>query len=338
MTLWMVFYFGRVIGHGGTGAFARILELLGMNWMAVLFLTSVTLFIVDIFTFFGFLLPKLSPSLRGLALIAGGVLSMIALFQGLRPPVVQNYEIYISDLHDELDGTIIVAMSDLHLGSLIGEKWMEKRVTQVQAQEPDLIFLLGDIFEGHGLPQGELLTVLRRLSAPLGIWAVHGNHEFYGSNNTNTSPFKEAGFQELRNSWKEVSPGLVLVGVDNLTESSLSVQVDDPISMALADRSPGATVLLSHKPWQTDRAAIAGVDLMLCGHTHGGQIWPFDYLVQREYRLLEGQYEVSGMTVIVCRGTGTWGPRMRLWHPSEILRITLHVKEKLDNNEKQTGG
>ena len=65
---------------------------------------------------------------------------------------------------------------------------------------------------------------------------------------------------------------------------------------------------------------------MLCGHTHGGQIWPFDYLVKRRYPLLEGKYEVDGMIVIVSRGTGTWGPCMRLWSPGEILRVTLHRK------------
>ena len=100
IALWMIFYLGRVFGHGGTGALAKTLELFGMNWMAVLFLTSVTLLTVDFVTCFGFLLPRLSPSLRGLALVAGGVLSVIALFQGLRPPVVQNYEVYLSDLPD----------------------------------------------------------------------------------------------------------------------------------------------------------------------------------------------------------------------------------------------
>jgi predicted MPP superfamily phosphohydrolase len=68
------------------------------------------------------------------------------------------------------------------------------------------------------------------------------------------------------------------------------------------------------------------VGLMLSGHTHGGQIWPFDYLGRRVYPLFEGRYEVDRMTVIVCRGTGTWGPRMRLWRPSEMLRVTLRVK------------
>jgi hypothetical protein len=69
---------------------------------------------------------------------------------------------------------------------------------------------------------------------------------------------------------------------------------------------------------------------MLCGHTHGGQIWPFSYLVRRTYPLLAGRYEVDGMPVIVSRGTGTWGPRMRLWYPGEILRITLRAKKDIE--------
>lgn len=328
LALWAVFYFGRVYGHDGTGALAGTLELLGMNWMAMIFLISVSLLTVDFFTGFGYFLPLLAPSLRGLALIAGGMLSMTALVQGLRPPVVQNYDVYLSDFPDEMDGTVIVGMSDLHLGSLLGERWLEARVTQVQAQQPDLIVLLGDLFEGHGQSQGELLPVFRRLSAPLGVWAVLGNHDSHDRNNMGTSLIGEAGSQVLRDSWVEVRPGFILAGVDNLRDNSRSDQGSDSISKALAGRPPGATVFLSHKPLQADRVANTGVGLMLCGHTHGGQIWPFDYLVRHLYPLLEGLYEVGDMTVIVCRGTGTWGPRMRLWHPGEILLVTLHVKKE----------
>jgi predicted MPP superfamily phosphohydrolase len=188
------------------------------------------------------------------------------------------------------------------------------------------VVLLGDIIEGHGQTQEELLPIFRRLSAPLGVWAVYGNHESYGRGNSNTSLLEEAGFRVLRDCWVEVRPGLVLAGVDNLSAGRRFGQEGDHISKALADRPPGATILLSHMPLQADRAANAGAGLMLCGHTHGGQIWPFSYLVQHAYPLLGGRYEVDGMTVIVCRGTGTWGPRMRLWRPGEILRVTLHGK------------
>ena len=97
----------------------------------------------------------------------------------------------------------------------------------------------------------------------------------------------------------------------------------NPVAQALAGRPSGATILLSHTPWLADEAANSKVELMLSGHTHGGQIWPFSYLVRRIYPLLAGQYDVNGMAVIVCRGTGTWGPRMRLWLPGEIIRVVL---------------
>ncbi len=330
LVLWATFFLGRVYGHQGTSPLANTLELLGMNWMAVLFLLFVSLLAMDLVTGFGFLVPRLAPSIRGIALVAGAVLSLFALVQGVRPPVVQNYEVYLPNLAHEMDGTVLVAMSDLHLGSLLDERWLEARVAQVQAQQPDLVVLLGDLFEGHGKPQGELLPVLRRLSAPLGVWVVPGNHEFHRPHNTSTFLIEEAGFQLLRNCWAEVRPGLVMAGVDDLTASRRSGQSGDPISKALAGRPPGATILLSHTPWQADKAATAGVGLMLSGHTHGGQIWPFGYLVKRVYPLLGGRYEVDGMTVIVCRGTGTWGPRMRLWRPSEILRLKLRTGRKQD--------
>ena len=332
LLLWATFFLGRVYGHHGTGPLAKHLELLGMNWMAMLFLLFVSLLAMDLVTGFGFFAPRLGPSLRTIGLVAGVVLSAVALFQGLRPPVVENYEVHLPGLADEMDGKVIVAMSDLHLGNLLGERWLEGRVAQVQAQKPDIVVLLGDLFEGHGKPQGELLPVLRRLSAPLGVWVVPGNHEFHHRSNGSTFLIEDAGFQLLRNRWAEISPGLIMAGIDDLTAIRRSGQGGDPISKALAGRPPGATILLSHTPWQTEKAAKAGVGLMLSGHTHGGQIWPFDYLVKRAYPLLEGRYEVDDMTVIVCRGTGTWGPRMRLWRPSEILRLKLHTGKKLDTS------
>ena len=329
--LWAVFLFGRVIGHGGTGVLAGTLEFVGMNWMAVLFLTFIPLLVIDFATLFGFLMPRLSPSLRGCALLVGVVLSLIALFQGLRPPVIQKYEVVIPGLPKAMDGKVLVTLSDMHLGSLIGERWLAARVAQVQEQRPDLVVLLGDIFEGHGPPEDQLIATLKQLSAPLGIWAVLGNHEFHGGGNM--SIFEELHFKLLRNDWAEVRPGLVLAGVDDLNARHRRGKSGDYLSEALADRPPGATILLSHTPWQAERVAKAGVGLMLCGHTHGGQIWPFDYLVRSRYPLLEGRYDVDGMTVIVCRGTGTWGPRMRLWHPGEILRVTLRGKEKKNLSE-----
>jgi predicted MPP superfamily phosphohydrolase len=319
--LWALFLAGRIYGHGNTGKLAWILEFVGMNWMAGLFLIFISLFALDCVTGFGFILPRLAHSFRGAALAAGVMLSIIALVQGLRPPVIRNYVVAIPDLPAALNGTVLIAMSDLHIGSLLDKHWLEDRITQVQAEQPDLVILLGDIFEGHGQQLDAMLPVLRRLSAPLGVWSVNGNHENHGHD---VSPLlEEAGFQILRNRWSEVRPRLVLAGVDDLTAISRTGQKSEIIAETLADRPPAVTILLTHTPWQYEKAAQAGVQLMLSGHTHGGQIWPFNYLVKHYYPLLGGRYKVDDMTVIVCRGTGTWGPRMRLWRPGEILRIRL---------------
>jgi hypothetical protein len=136
VTLWAIFFFARVFGHGGTGTLAGMLELVGMTWMAVLFLIFVSLLATDLATVFGFLMPRRAPSLRGWALAAGVALSLIALFQGLRAPVVQSYDVTLRGLPDEMDGTVIVAMSDLHLGSQLGERWLADRVAEVKARGP----------------------------------------------------------------------------------------------------------------------------------------------------------------------------------------------------------
>jgi predicted MPP superfamily phosphohydrolase len=133
---------------------------------------------------------------------------------------------------------------------------------------------------------------------------------------------KSAGFKLLRGESAEVAPGLVLVGVDDLTAQEQAGLGADGLSRALSNRPPGATILLSHTPIRLP-ADLRGVNLVLSGHTHNGQIWPFNYLVKLRYPWVGGRYQAGGVTAIVCRGTGTWGPRMRLWRPSELVRITL---------------
>lgn len=323
--LWAIFLLSRLFDSGDLGSTGKVLELFGMTWMATLFLTSVVVLSVDVVTGFGAFWPRVVPRLRGAAFIVGGVLTAVALVQGLRAPIVKDYPAYIEGLLTALDGTVIVSLSDLHLGTVLGEEWLAERVDQVQAEHPDLIVLTGDVFEGHSAPRPELLAGLRRLSAPLGVWGVLGNHESYIARSNNTALFEEAGVRLLRNAWIEPRPGLVLAGVDDLSFSRDPRQMESYISKALAARPTSATILLSHAPVATDFAVASGVKLMLFGHTHGGQIWPFSYLVEQRFPQIASEYAVGAMTLIVSRGTGTWGPRMRLWYPTEILRVTLHA-------------
>jgi predicted MPP superfamily phosphohydrolase len=199
-------------------------------------------------------------------------------------------------------------------------------VEQVQTLEPDIIVLLGDIFEGHGAPDTNLQPIMSRLQAPLGVYAVAGNHEFHGDSAAAMAMSERAGVEWLRDRWKQVAPGLLLVGIDDLTRHFRRGDSSDRVSMLLEGRPVGATVLLSHSPLLVEQAADAGTDLMLSGHTHSGQIWPFNYLVQQYYPYLSGRYRIDEMSLIVSRGTGLWGPRMRLWQTAEITEVTLRVR------------
>lgn len=325
--LWSCYLGSRFAERFGAPALAQVLEVVGANWIGILFLTVVYLLVVDVVTGFGYLAPRLAPSIRGWALMTAGILSIVALVQGSRAPVVRSYEVEIRGLPPERDGTVLVVASDLHVGSLRTGRWLSARVDQINAQRPDLVVLAGDIVEGDGEGEAEMVKVFRQVSAPLGVWAVNGNHETYGPNGANGAVLEHAGFRVLHDQWAEVSPGLVIAGVDDLTTRRRRLgHYAEFVDRALAGRPAGvATIFLSHSPLAPERAAAQGVGLMLSGHTHGGQIWPFGLVVKRFYPLLGGRYDVNGMAAIVCRGTGSWGPQMRLWSRGELLRIVLHA-------------
>ncbi|MDD4965136.1 MAG: metallophosphoesterase [Gallionella sp.] len=318
--LWTMLVISRVIDALQPGLLATITEFIGMAWLGTLFLMLATLLLVEIATGFGFWFKPYQLKLRGAALLVGSVLSALALVQGTRAPIIQPYEVYLPDLPRELDGTVMVALTDMHLGSLLRESWLAERVAQVQAEKPDVVVLVGDIFEGHHMPEQPLLAGLSHLSAPMGVWAVLGNHESYGPHPEHTAMFKSAGAHLLRNTWVELRPGLVLAGIDNVATQA---EADTFVTAALKGHPAVSTILLSHEPILASLPARQGVNLMLSGHTHGGQIWPFSYLVHQRFSLFIGQYTLADLSVIISRGTGTWGPRMRLWRPAEILRITL---------------
>jgi uncharacterized protein len=325
--LWAAYPAGRVLARGGHPKGAFVLEAVGGAWMAILFLLIVMLLVADLATGFGLWAPRLSAPLRTAAIVAAATLALIALVQGARTPAVRERAVELPGLPAELDGLRLVHLSDLHVGTLLGADWFTGIARQVATLHPDLVVVTGDLVDGDVGAVERLVPELRRLQAPLGVWAVTGNHEFYAGLDRSVAALRSAGYRVIRDGWSEAAPGLVLAGVDDLTARRQFGLDGDPLRAALADRPAGATILLCHSPWQVEDAAAAGVALMLSGHTHGGQIWPFGYLVKLTYPHLEGWYRVGSMDLLVSRGTGTWGPRMRLWHPAEIHVLTLRASE-----------
>ena len=328
ISLWLLFVVGRELGGHGPGFIPVALDMFSMHWMGSLFVVAVAFLLADLVTGFGLLFKPGVSGIRLTALVVGLLMTVLAHVQGFRAPVVERYDVTMTDLPADLDGLTVATMADFHAGEMwIGAAWLHKRVAQVNRLKPDLVLLAGDLFERSSDPVG-CIPAMKKLSAPLGVWAVRGNHDRKRSNRRDVAGeiLAGAGIPILENRLEELADGLVLAGVDDLTMvRRRGGDGHARLQAALAERPQGAVILLSHTPLLVEEAAANRVGLMISGHTHNGQIWPFNYLVKQVYPHVSGQSRVGDMTLIVNRGTGTWGPRMRLWKPGEISLITLHA-------------
>lgn len=324
IALWSSYLVARVLESRGFDLVGVPLEYAAAIWIGIVFLLFAALLATDVVTLGGWIAPRFSATLRGWAALAAGALALVALFQGLRPPVVRDCEVRLAGLPPERDGLVLVAVSDFHLGTLLGRRWLERVVHRIDDAKPDLVVIAGDLIDGDVARVTPRLPQLKQLRAPLGVWAVTGNHEVYAGLEPSVELIEQAGIRVLRDRWTEIVPGLVLAGVDDPSARRGAAGV--ALRAALQQRPKGAaTILLSHSPVAVDAAAGSGVGLMLCGHTHAGQIWPFNFVVRLQFPRVAGRFQVGAMTLVISRGAGTWGPPMRLWLPGEILRIRLRA-------------
>jgi predicted MPP superfamily phosphohydrolase len=320
---------GRILFGIGWHAVGRALEYAGAVWMGTVFLLFALLLIADVVTVGGLVLREWAPTIRtgaaALALVAAGV----AWVGGLKAPRIVEVEARIAGLSADADGLRLAHISDVHLGTILGTRRLGMILDRVDRLRPDLVVITGDLVDGDAGVVEEMLPQLRELNVSRGVFAVLGNHEYYAGRDRSRRLLSDAGFVVLDNRAVEIAPGLYLAGVPDARGSQQTGAAEADLEAALADvPTDSATVLLQHSPESERAAAEAGVDLMLNGHTHGGQIWPFHYLVHRAYPHLAGVYKVGGMTQIVSRGAGQWGPPMRLYAPAEIIHVTLRSEDQ----------
>jgi predicted MPP superfamily phosphohydrolase len=334
--VWLVYLAGVQLGDEALdwrwwpGQFA-------MSWLGVLFVMSMCLLVADLLTGFGLWWRRRVPTLMAIAAAAGVLFSGFGFHQAFRAPRIVEYEVVLDGLPDRLDGTVLVAVTDLHLGAQRGAAWLDRRVGQINALSPDVVVMVGDQVEGNPVGEAMLPTVLRRLQAPLGVWAVTGNHEFHGELDVTLAEFEAGGVRWLRDAHAQIAPGLVLTGIDDVGRAlRRGSDTAGGLGRLLETRPEGASILLSHTPATpvVEAAARGDVDLMLSGHTHGGQIWPFNYLVALEFPPVVGLHTFGDMTLVISRGAGSWGPRMRLWKAGEIVRLTLRSGQRSETPTK----
>lgn len=245
-----------------------------------------------------------------------------------RKAEVTELEIPMKNLPPKLNGFTVVHISDLHLGMSVGTKQFERRVNHINSLNPDLILITGDIIDENPKAYPGIMEQFGKLRAKYGIYAAPGNHEFYHGLRRITHALEEKGVRMLRNEKVEIEEGLNLYGIDDPASERIKgtrIPFGDIIS---PEAKSQADILMYHQPYKFERAAALGIDLMLAGHTHKGQLWPFIYLSKMNYPRVAGHHTVDGSHLYVTRGLGTWGPAMRLGSPPEIVKITLRSDEK----------
>ena len=265
--------------------------------------------------------------------IAGGV-SLIAISlagmgtaNALGEVAVRRVLVPLRRLPRALQGFRIVQLSDVHIGPTLGADWLERVVARVNALAPDAVVITGDLVDGSVEELRDQVAPLAKLSAKHGVFFVTGNHEYYSGADEWIDELARLGVRTLRNERVALGDGehsFDLAGVDDWTARRFGGRHGANLARALAGRDPARElVLLAHQPKQIHEAARLGVGLMLSGHTHGGQIFPWQLLVKLDQPYIAGLAQHEDTHIYVSRGTGFWGPPMRVAAPAEIALIEL---------------
>ncbi|MFE1364017.1 metallophosphoesterase [Streptomyces anulatus] len=246
-----------------------------------------------------------------------------------RVPRVRRLDVELPRLGAGLDGTRVVLITDTHYGPLDRARWSARVCETVNTLEADLVCHTGDIADGTAERRRAQAAPLGTVQATRARVYVTGNHEYYSEAQGWVDLMGELGWEPLRNRHLLLERGgdtLVVAGVDDVTaESSGLAGHRAHLTGALQGADPDHPVLLlAHQPKFVDRAAAHGIDLQLSGHTHGGQIWPFHYLVRLDQPAVAGLSSHGARTLLyTSRGTGFWGPPFRVFAPSEITLLVL---------------
>ncbi|MGK5737757.1 metallophosphoesterase [Micromonospora sp. URMC 103] len=269
---------------------------------------------------------------RGAAIFAGLTAAGVTGYgvrTALGPPQLDRVRIPLARLPRSMDGLRIATVSDIHLGPLLGRAHTERIVAAINRLDADVVAVVGDLVDGTVAELGEAAAPLRDLRARHGSFFVTGNHEYYSGVEEWVREVDRLGLRVLQNQRVEIAARggvLDLAGVNDLSGNGTGLAAGPDYAAALGDRDPSRpVVLLAHQPVAAVEAAKFGVDLQLSGHTHGGQVVPFNLAVRLEQPIVSGLGEVDGTTVYVTNGAGFWGPPVRVGAKPQISLVELRA-------------
>jgi uncharacterized protein len=338
--LWASFIVSRFTGNTNYFVFHHTLTWIGSFWLIAVFYFLLLVVIIDLVRLTNAWLHFLPhPNTlkyfeqKTFALSISVIVVFIIVLAGHINAIktrVTTLELTTNKILEGNKELVIVAISDIHFGTLIGKNRLEKLTDTVNNLQPDLIVLAGDLLDEAQAPilKEDIGAPLKKLKAPLGVYAILGNHEYIGGVKTAQNYINSLGIQLLKDSIVMPDTSFYLIGRDDIQATRFSNHSRKPLDSLLKgiDKSK-LLILLDHQPYYLADAEKNLIDLQISGHTHDGQFWPFNYIVASMFEISYGFYTKGNTNFYISSGYGTWGPPVRIATTPEIVKIILRSKE-----------
>lgn len=329
--------FVRMLDKPDTWILMKIVARIGFSWMAILFWFCVAWLIADAWNLLVWIAGFAAPAARHAVIpakpalmIISGLVVFLTIWGLIEASTIRVEKLAFSTEHlpSDTPPIRIILVADLHLGVHVSGRRLARLLDEIEKLNPDILLSAGDLIDSSGDHTKGVAKLIAELDTPLGQYGVMGNHEFYVGITESLEFHKAAGITMLRQASMVVTEGLSIAGVDDPAGRYRgdSALLDEELTLPSADREE-FTILIKHQPY-VEESSIGRFDLQVSGHSHGGQIFPFSIIVKRAHPYFVGLYELSDSShVYVSRGTGTWGPPMRVFMPPEITYIELMPKK-----------
>jgi hypothetical protein len=326
---------GRFVERVWISPVSSFFTFVGSFWLAVMVYLLMAVLVIDLVRLVMYFLPQpamlannyvdFKKYLFFAVLAVTGIVVLAGHINALNPRV-KRIDIHINKKAGQMKSLHIAAASDIHMGTLVGPRRTDQLVRMLNERNADLILLAGDIVDEDLAPviHNDLGRSLKKLKAPLGVFAITGNHEYIGGAEAAVKYLEEHGIRMLRDTSVKISESFWLAGRNDRDSRRFSAKERIGLDKVLEGVDLSLPVILmDHQPFNLQQVADAGVDFQLSGHTHHGQIWPFNYITNSIYEVSWGFKKKGNSNFYVSSGYGGWGPPVRTGNRPEILDIYI---------------
>ncbi|PLX66818.1 MAG: phosphohydrolase [Denitrovibrio sp.] len=248
------------------------------------------------------------------------------IYRAVGKPIIKKVNLTNPNIHEGLKGLRIAQLTDIHVGPTIGAEKVEQIVGMTNELNPDIVLITGDLVDGSAKYISDYILPLKDLKSTYGTFFVTGNHEYYSGAKAWIKAIESLGIIVLNNTnriLKHKGAGLMVAGVPDIHADRFGFETHKPAKAKHTNEHYDYSIIMSHRPEVADEIAEHGFDLQLSGHTHGGQYFPWTFVIYAFQRYVRGLYKIGDMKLYVSQGTAYWGPPMRIGAESEITLLTL---------------